>query len=500
MPDSRPNVLMILVDQWRADCLGFAGHPVVKTPHIDELFLEGIHFRQAYAACPTCIPARACLWSGMSPRSLGLVGYDHNFPWNFRHTLAGTLAQAGYHTQLIGKMHAHPARSLVGFHNVVLHDGTLGPHRKAPLDYTYYDDYSSWLRERLGHDTDLRDTGLGVNSWVVNTWPYEERYHPTNWAATQSIEFLKRRDPNKPFFLTTSFVRPHPPFDPPAQFLDRYTRRTLPEPVVGNWVRDTEDRERLGLRASFGRGKVDPEQAELARAAYFALITHTDNQINRILLAMSDHDLLKNTLILFASDHGELLGDHNLWAKAMPFDGSARVPLIIRPPRGFTGPRGVQSPVLAELRDIFPTVCDFCDVPIPADLDGHSLRPACEAGGMRAAGADGAGAVRTHIHGEHFFGPESNHWITDGHYKYAWFSQTGTELLFNLDEDPQERNDLSALQPDTLRRFRNILIDELRDCPEGFVSDGTLVAGRPQSARVPVTSPANLTPVEHARP
>lgn len=476
MDTERPNVLLLLADQWRGDCLGFDGHPVVKTPHIDELFLNGTHFRNAYSACPTCIPARASLWTGQSGRSLGLVGYDHQFPWNFSHTLASTLANAGYHTQLVGKMHASPSRSLVGFHNVVLHDGTLGYHRKAPLDYTQFDDYSAWLRERLGCDTDLRDTGLGVNSWVVNPWPYEERYHPTNWVATQSIEFLKRRDPGKPFFLTASFVRPHPPFDPPAYHLDRYRNRELPEPPVGDWVKDPEDKQRLGLQASFGRGKVDEEQLRLARAAYYALITHVDHQINRILLSLADHGVSNNTLILFAGDHGELLGDHHLWAKSMPFEGSARIPLIIKPPRNGHARRGHQADAVVELRDLYPTICDFCEVEVPRQVEGHSLRGICEGHGEK---------VRDWLHGEHFFGPESNHWIYDGRYKYTWFSQTGGELLFDLREDPQELQNLAPHDPPPLKRLRALLIERLADAPEGFVQEGRLVAECPQSTRVP---------------
>ncbi len=476
MADKQPNVLLILTDQWRADCLGFENHPAVKTPHLDELFLDGIHFRQAYSACPTCIPARASLWSGKSARTLGLVGYDHTFEWNFEHTLASTLAAAGYHTQLVGKMHACPTRSLVGFHNVVLHDGTLGYHRRAPLDYTRYDDYSTWLRERLGTDADLRDTGLGVNSWVVNTWPYEERFHPTNWVASQSIEFLKRRDPTKPFFLTASFVRPHPPFDPPAHLLSRYLNRPLPDVAIGDWILDPEDKGRNGLRASFGRGKVDREQLDLARAAYFALITHVDHQINRILLSLSDHEVQNDTLIIFASDHGEMLGDHHLWAKSMPFDGSARIPLIIRPPKNGKRPKAVQSDAVVELRDIYPTVCDYCQVDPPADLEGNSLRAICNGE---------ASSVRDILHGEHFFGPESNQWIFDGRFKYVWFSQTGVELLFDLEKDPRELHDLVPENPPQLARLRNHLIDELTSAPEGFVADGRLVSGRPQSPRVP---------------
>lgn len=448
--------------------------------------MEGVHFPRAYSACPTCIPARATLWTGRKARSLGLVGYDHQFRWDFEDTLAGCLSQAGYHTQLVGKMHASPSRSLVGFHNVVLHDGTLGYHRKAPIDCTHYDDYTHWLRERIGQDADLRDTGLGVNSWVVNAWPYEERYHPTNWVASQSIEFLKRRDPDKPFFLTASFVRPHAPFDPPQHLLERYLNKPMPEIPVGEWVEDPEDTCRKGLRASFGRGRVDREQLNYARAAYFALITHIDHQINRILLALSDHGLKDDTLIIFASDHGEMLGDHNFWAKAVPFEASTRIPLIIRPPRNGGQALASKPQTLAELSDLFPTICDYCDVSIPSSIEGKSLKKCCY-------GEDTD--VRDHLHGEHFFGAESNQWIVKGPFKYIWFTQTGRELLFNLRKDPNELHNLADSEAEILEDLRLHLVDVLRDAPEGFVQGDSLVPGRPQAASLHVLEPSRCAEV-----
>jgi len=453
-PAVTPNILLIIADQWRADCLGFDGHPVVETPHLDELFLGGTHFRRAYASCPTCIPARASLMTGLSPSSHGRTRYQDGVAWDYPVTLPRLLADAGYHTQCVGKMHVHPARNLLGYHHVVLHDGTLGIHRRSPLDYDRCDDYRRWLRDRTHGQADVRDTGLGVNSWVVSSWPYEEYLHPTNWVATESIEFLRRRDPTKPFFLTTSFVRPHPPLDPPDPFLRRFEARELPPVAMGDWA-DQRDEQRLGLRASFGRGCVSQVQRERARRAYFALMTHVDAQINRVLLELKDLGADEETVVIFVSDHGDLLGDHNLWGKALPYEGSARIPLIIRPPQAWGWPKQQVVPALVELCDLLPTLVDLSGGKIPGSVEGRSLVPWLR--------GEVPSDWRSHLHGEHEFGAESNHWLTDGREKYIWYPRRGTEQVFDLETDPREEcNRLEeACRSGRLQTWRRILGDIL---------------------------------------
>ena len=234
--DKRPNILFICVDQWRADCLGFSGHPTVETPHLDRLAHESVNFSQAYSCTPTCVPARASIFTGLTPRHHGFVGYNDRQDWHYDVTLPGLLAQGGYHTQCVGKMHVHPARNLVGFHNVVLHDGYLHRERSKADDYGLFDDYTPWLRERLGPQADHIDTGIGCNGYATRPWVYDEMLHPTSWVVTQSIDFLRRRDSTKPFFLMMSFHRPHPPLDPPEHYFNRYLHKGLPDLVKGDWA------------------------------------------------------------------------------------------------------------------------------------------------------------------------------------------------------------------------------------------------------------------------
>lgn len=180
----KPNILLITADQFRGDCLGAAGHPDVKTPYLDSLASRGIRFPNMYSACPSCIPARAALLTGQGQARNGRVGYEDGLPWDASHTLAGELAKLGYYTQCVGKMHVHPPRKTMGFHNVELHDGFLHYYRGAdvPPSMSQFetDDYLRWARDALGADFDMDCAGAQCNSWIARPWPYAERYHPTN--------------------------------------------------------------------------------------------------------------------------------------------------------------------------------------------------------------------------------------------------------------------------------------------------------------------------------
>ncbi len=466
-PSPRPNILLILADQWRADCLGFDGHPAVETPHLDHLFYHGIHFRQAYASVPTCVAARCSIMTGLTPRSHGRVGYADDVPWTYRDTLPRLLTRSGYQTCCVGKLHVTPERNRIGFEEVILHDGWLAKHRADRHPDTFCD-YQRYLRQHAHPQAEVSDTGLHVNSWVTAPWPYAEHLHPTNWAVSEAVQFLRRRDPTVPFFLNVSLVRPHPPFDPPAQYLDFYRDKALPPVPIGSWRAANQDRG--GLKYDWTRGAVAPDQLDRARRAYYALITHADHQLNRLNIALEEHDLLDNTIIMFVSDHGELLGDHHYHGKALPFDGSARVPWLMRFPKtwGIRGRQVFDTPI--ELRDILPTLCDCAGVAIPPAVEGRSVLPL-----VRGEGWQG----RPYIEGEHVRSEdESNQWLTDGRMKYIWFTESGRELLFDLQNDPQELDDLSQKNPAETTRWRERLIRQIEGYEEGFVRDGALVPGR----------------------
>jgi arylsulfatase A-like enzyme len=473
---TKPNLLFITVDQMRWDCLSVLGHPVVETPNLDHLASTGILFRNAYSATPTCVPARAAIMTGMSQRSHGRVGYQDRVPWNYEHTVAGELAKAGYHTQCVGKMHVYPARNLCGFHNVLLHDGYLH-HNRRKSDNTYdrhfdqCDDYLPWLRQTAGAELDITDNGLDCNaSTVTRPWHLPEHLHPTNWTVTQSIDFLRRRDPSKPFFLWTSFVRPHSPLDPPQAYLDMYLGAEMPDPPVGDWV-DVEQAVRGADNPTTIFGKLPRRRLDRARAGYYALITHLDDQIGRLVNALQEYGVHRDTVIVFTSDHGEMIGDHHYFRKSLPYEGSAKVPFLVCDPGGRLGLNaGSRVNDVVELRDLMPTLLDAAGAAIPDSVDGSSVLPLCR--GENAA-------WRSYIHGEHEYGALSHHYVTDGREKYVWFSQSGAEQLFDLTVDPEECTN-RAHDPAYAARlagWRERLVRELDGREEGYAQDGKLVVG-----------------------
>ena len=467
--EAPPNILVIMADQWRGDCLG--GHQVAQTPHLDKMAGQGLLFTRAYSASPTCVASRAAFLTGMHQKNHGFVGYNDYQPWNYSTTLPQTLAQEGYHTQCVGKMHVFPARKLMGFHNVVLHDGYL--HRDRHLgspghESAEWDDYTHWLRARRG-DADYIDSGLGCNGYVVHPWPYDEMEHPSAWATSESIRFLHRRDPSKPFFLCTSYHRPHPPLDPPRSSLERYAGLALPATPIGNWVEHPQQ-----MRATFD-SPVPTRDAEkdAAKRGYYAQISFIDKQINRLCMALYEHDLGNNTLVIFTSDHGEMLYDHRFVGKGVPFEGSSRVPLLLYFPPGLQQRYGIGAGrnlgQVAELRDIFATICDVAGIAKPQSVDGESLLPLCQ--------AKPEATFREYLHGEHSFGDWSNHWLCDGREKYCWFSQSGRELLFDLQNDPQECENLADSLPQRVKFWREQLARELEGREEGYVENATLKVG-----------------------
>lgn len=468
---NQPNIVLIIADQWRGDCVGMLGNPYIDTPNLDNLFSEGTAFTQAYSAVPSCIAARASLLTGMCPKNHGRVGYKDRVPWDYKHTMPGELAKAGYHTHCVGKMHVFPARNLMGFHSVELHDGYLHNERCRNTPNEMVDDYLPWLKDKCGADVDITDAGVGCNGYSVTPWPYEERYHPTNWVTSRSIDFLNKRDPSKPFFLKVSYHRPHPPLDPPKHYLERYLDRELPPLKVGDWAGSAQELSGRGLDSPV---PTDEKQIDLARRAYYAQLTHIDCQLNRLIHAVNEHELMDDTMFLFVSDHGDMLYDHNSVAKALPYSGSAKIPLMVKLPPSWEIDAVSELDVPVELRDIMPTFLDAADSEIPDSVDGLSLLPLCR--------GEKETLEREYIHGEHSAGEASNHWITNGKEMYVWYSQTGEEHYFDIINDPDNMKNIIDKKTDRVEYLRNCLIDELRGREEGYVKDDKLIIGQEPKA------------------
>ncbi len=464
---TKPNILLITADQWRYDCLSCAGHPVVHTPYLDQLALNGTRWNCAYSAAPTCIPARASLYTGLRPRSHGFVGFDHSQPWPYKTTIASVFSEAGYQTQAIGKMHVFPERSKMGFESVTLHSsgGIVKGAQQRGQAADSVDDYGPWLREQLGRNATQDEHGVDTNSTIGRPWDKPEHTHYTNFVSSETVNFLHDRDQARPFFLYMSFNAPHPPLDPPDWAFEMYRNRQMPEPPVGDWVERVYGPLFQPYHHAPNHAVLDEHVLQLARAGYYGHMTHIDHQINRVLHELSKVNQLENTIVLFTSDHGDMMGDHNCFRKGVPYEGSTHVPLIMMGP-GIA--KGEQREQLVELSDIMPTLLEAAGIDVPSCVDGKSF--------LRD------GRIHQDIHGEHvLWSAGSFQWMTDGREKYIWMSKDGTEQLFNLEEDPQEMRDLAAdsSRQERVAFWRRRLTETMCDFEEGFVEDGKLIPGRP---------------------
>ena len=462
MTDDRPNILFIMTDQQRGDCLSIAGHPCLLTPNMDSIAGSGVRFSRAYVTCPSCVPARRSLMSGQHPPTTGMVGYQDGVEWEHPPpTLPGVLRDAGYQTALVGRsMHLHPPRKRYGFEEMIQHG--------------WESDYHKWMLE---HDPTAEGghfgSGVMHNDWTARPWHLAETLHNTNWTVNQAMRWLERRDPSQPFFLCVSFIAPHPPLVPPQFYFDRYLRLPQPEPFIGDWATPPAD-EGLGDDVSSGRVHLTGERLRAARAGYYGLINHVDDQIRRLLNPVNGIQRMTggNTVVIFTSDHGEMLGDHHLFRKQWSYEASANIPMLCSAPPRFELKRRsvVDAPVCLE--DIMPTCLDFAGVDIPDTVEGRSMLP-----WMRGE----TPSWREYLHIEHAGHHQT---VTDGRQKFIWLTGDGREQFFDLENDPNEMRNLiddTDWQP-RINEWRARLVSELTGREEGFVQDGALVPGRPYKA------------------
>jgi len=452
MSQARPHIILFTTDQQRGDHLGLAGHPVLETPNVDSFTSHGAYFPNAYSEIPSTTGARRVLLSGKGSFDCGLVGYSAT-EWHEPNTLAGVLAENGYHCINVGWRNLHPRRKLYGFHTVIPHDLREG-----------VDDYIDWLRSEVGPEAHEHGHGIDANGWLARPWHLEERLHSTVWTTDVALEQLQKRDPTKPVFLWISHLRPHSPYDPPQFFWDMYIDRQLPEMPIAAWAA-RYDVPNPGLSRTTWYGRLTPEQNQRGRAGYMGSCTHLDYELGRLMEQMRRQVGLEGeVMIVFTSDHGDMQGDHHLHRKAYAYEGSARIPMVIKYPDSLDLPSGSFEQVVG-LQDVMPTILETVDIDIPQGVTGTSM--------LRAIRGEWD---RECFHGEHsptYAKENGMHYLTDGKEKYIWYPVTGEEQLFDLVADRRELHDISEdpAAADRVKLWRQRLIALLADRGDGF-SDG----------------------------
>lgn len=334
----KPNVLLIMTDQWRAQAFGYAGDPNVKTPNIDQLAGESINFKNAVSVCPACSPARASLLTGQYPLSTGVYVNDARLSPDAV-TIGETFKDAGYATAYIGKWHV---------------DGH-GRHDPIPKERRHGFDY--WKALECSHA--YNNSIYFDENNEKHTWPGYDAFPQTDSA----ISFMSRQKEN-PFLMVLSYGPPHSPY---MTAPEKYQKMYQPEnlilpPNIPDW-RHIDTRPNL--------------------CGYYAHCTAVDDCIGRVMRKLDSLDLTKNTIVLFLSDHGEMIGTKGFYDKQVPFDESIRVPFLLKIP----GKQAKEKDFPVNMPDIFPTLAALCNITIPKSVEGYNLKSYIEGANPPAEGA-----------------------------------------------------------------------------------------------------------------
>ncbi|WP_428386219.1 sulfatase family protein [Mucisphaera sp.] len=358
----RPNILLLMTDQQRHDTVGALGNAMIRTPVLDRLAQEGTTFRRAYTPSPVCVPARCAAMTGLPPHVTGCVD---NLPLTSdASSFAEHLSDAGYQTHAAGKMHftPDPLRSW-GFEG-----RDVSEEEEQAGDQ---DDYRQYLAS-AGYWHVMEPHGIRSEFYYIpQPSQLPAKHHHSHWVVDRSLEFLERRDRDRPFMLMTSFIKPHPPFESPEPWSRLYRVPEMSLPFVPEESRELWTYWNLVQnRYKYTDGGEDHYLARLRRAAYYGCISFIDYQLGRLLKGLGDD--LDNTLVIFCADHGELLGDYGCYGKRSMLDSAARIPLIVRWPGGLPADHTVDDP--ASLLDLFPTFMDVAGIKDSRDTDeGESL-------------------------------------------------------------------------------------------------------------------------------
>ncbi|WP_068545704.1 sulfatase [Thalassotalea crassostreae] len=370
----QPNVLFITVDDMNTD-LGSYGHPLVSSPSIDKLASKGILFTNAYSQSPACTQSRSSFMTGLYPDQTGVIAHASHtrLTPHFRDTIPNVTTmpqmfkQQGYFTGRVGKIYHQGVPNQIG---------TPGA-----------DDYDSWHQgvNPIGLDKEVDDQIMAFNPRALKNKSYggvlsflsiesEDEQHTDGKVATEAIEMLNKNHPDitgKPFFIGVGFYRPHTPFVAPKRYFDLYPLDKIQPYIMPK--NDRYDIPAIALHDRDHQENLTIEQRKKIIQGYYAAISFVDAQIGRVLDGLEQLGLADNTIVVFLSDHGYELGQHNLWQKGSLFEGSNHTPLVIYAPNAKGNSKAITQPT--ELVDIYPTLATLTKLTPPSYLPGVDLTP-----------------------------------------------------------------------------------------------------------------------------
>jgi len=446
----------MLSDQLRADCVGCYGNPIIQTPHIDDLAKQGVRFSQAFCQHPQCVPSRASILSGRYPHINGAIS-NHTAIGEHETTMGEYFRDAGYRSIAVGKLHMYDDKKEAGFTDTMLCEGQQSD---ATDPECLHEDYKNWLKKN-GYWSDaqkayaIHGTDEYWDNFQANVNPMPAEAYIDSWVGDRAVDYIQNQSQDEPFFMFVGFPNPHVPFDAPEPYASMYKPEDVPLPPTFNL--DLSDKPPHHLAYKQKGRKVNYENLDEDRlrkviALYYASITLVDDQVGKAVSALKKHNFWDNTLVIFLSDHGELLGYYGMLIKSVDeypilCDVGLHVPLIMR------SPQGSQNRVLdnlIELVDLCPTVLDRAGLDIAPEIQGHSQ---CQ------ALSGGAPYTREYIFAE----SGSVKTIRSQTHKLVYYPDQSYGEIYNLKQDPHETQNLynNPNHRDLQNRLTTALLDKL---------------------------------------
>lgn len=363
--DRKDNILFILTDQWTHDVLGYAGHPQVKTPNLDKLAGQSLNFKRAYCPSPACGPSRASLFTGRYPAEHGhMRNADSHFPG--LRLFTDRLREQGYKTGLVGKLHLHPMEAEHGFDWKRRMDAHYNTYKEDEAELNDYFDALAKMRPDLSRQewvaagSHTEAMGPADSSfWLGERW-VDTTAHHTAWTADQSIRFLREEANAEPWFLNASFFGPHHPYTTDFPWADFYKPGDVELPPTWMMKKTSPIFKALKSRISEEMWAWDSSVWSEIIAQYYGYCSQIDHAVGRILNALAERQDADRTWIVFASDHGDHLGNWRLLGKADPYETAIQIPMLVCPPGGLDNP--TEHDGVCNLLDLHDTFLDIAGI------------------------------------------------------------------------------------------------------------------------------------------
>ena len=467
-----PNIVWVNCDQLRWDAVGYSGNPVIRTPNIDKLAERGVWFENAYCASPVCSPARASMVTGLYPHAHHQFinyGHDRTEIWGCSMpedivTIGDVLHAGGYACGNAGVWHLGPDDSPQhGLSDFWAASSYMSGSFPDPF-FRYLEDQglsNPYGRNAEGVFRYGKEFPLGVL-----THPGQQR---TTWTVNRSLEFLAQ-DHKKPFCLLVGIKDPHPPCIPPQELLALYPPHKLPFPKNFHDQLEGKPAFQAQTRCRVPPGSINVEDYRTVIRYYYALVTHVDHEIGRLVECLEQKGIFDQTIFVVNSDHGEMLGNHGFVEKCLMYEESVRVPCLISWPDGLPADFSVSAPLAGV--DMVPTLLDLVEAPIPKTMDGRSIagdlcaRKQPEVKPIFAEIASDAAIYKKQFVPEQF---AAHVLVRDGGWKYVWNRYDDNEL-YQLDTDPSEMANLAGefSYSDRISHMRQLILDMLRNSGPGI--------------------------------